>query len=105
MVGAHPHIRVGEKDFQPRPPLAYIIERPGKGRGGTQAVLLEAPIHLGEEGLHVRLAVREAMKCLGFAGEFESADVVLDCVERADAPECLEDAERLSALGFNKLEA
>jgi hypothetical protein len=68
-------------------------------------VLLEATIHPGEEGLHVRLAVREAMKRLGFAGEFEAADVVLDCVERADAPECLEDAERLSALGFNKLAA
>src|SRR6185437_17165076 len=56
----HRHVCVGEKDFQARSSLTHIVERFGKGRGGAQPVLLEATVHPVEEGLHVRLAVREA---------------------------------------------
>src|SRR5438105_317366 len=65
MVGVHRYVWVGEKYFQPQPPLAHIVERLGKGRGGAQAVFLETAVHPRKEGFYMRLAVRKAMERFG----------------------------------------
>jgi hypothetical protein len=43
------------------------------------------------------------MQFSGFTREPKPSDVIRDCVERADLPECLKHALRLCALGVNEL--
>src|ERR1700726_5167104 len=105
MVGVHRYVWVGEKKFQPQSSLTHIVERLGKGRGGPQAMLLEATDHPGKEGLHVRFAVHEAIDLFGFADESEISDVVLDRVERTNASECVDHALGFCGLCFNELAA
>jgi len=55
-------------------------------------MLLKAAIHLGKKRLYMRFTMREAVELLGFAREPKLSDVLLDRVERADAPECFKHA-------------
>src|SRR6185312_7487112 len=61
--------------------------------------------HPGKKRLYVRFAMRKTVKLFGLSRELKRSNVVLDRVERANAPECLVHALRFCGLGFNELAA
>ena len=89
MIRVDRHVRVCEEDLQPRASLVHVVQRADEGRGRGEPVRLKSPIDPVEERIDVRFAVRQAMQPLGLAGEPLVADLRLDVVEGADAPQAL----------------
>src|SRR6185312_5802452 len=80
-----------------------IVKCVGEERGGAQAVIVKTTLHPCKEGLHMGLAVCQAMQLLGFTRNSQPSNIFFDRVERTDSSECLEYTLRLCALGINKL--
>jgi len=84
MVGADGHIRIGEKDFQPRASQAHVVQCFDEGIFGRESLALQMPIVPVEELLHQRLRMSQTMQMLRVAGELQGTDVVLDGIQGSD---------------------
>ena len=87
MVRIGRHAGICQEHLESCTPLPRVIQSVDGRAFRTQPVRLKRSIHPVEERLDVRLAVRQAMKSLGVPRELLLADLILDAVERCDAPQ------------------
>ena len=84
MIGVEGHVRIGEKNRQPRAALAHVIERLNIGIARREALTLQLPIDPVEELFDAGFAVRQAMQLLGFALEWVFADILFNGIQGFD---------------------
>ncbi len=95
MIGIERHIRVCQKYFQPKSPLARILERLREPPCRREPLPIKLPRDPVKERLDVWLAVSQPMRALVLAGELVLSDVLFDLIKRGNPLECLFDTPRL----------
>src|ERR1700676_5350892 len=84
MVGIQGHVRIGEKYFQCKAPLARVVQCLDVRIAGGESLTLQLLIDPVEKYFHERLAVREAIQLFLLTDKVAVTNGVFDGVKRFD---------------------